>query len=227
MPSTQNQPNAVVLSGAGRYADPWHDFDGTSAALAELLDGLGVRARVLRTDEVTSSFEGIALLVVNAGGGSTPAPELAPGGAREAVLEHADSGGPVLATHTASNTFFETPDWAHVLGGRWVPGLSMHPPLDTTVVRVAGTHPVTDGLSDFEATDERYSYLETSPDVTVLVTHAHDERAHPLVWARERSGARVIYDAFGHDRPAYAQPGRVDLLRREVDWLLGRTDRLR
>lgn len=224
MSTDQQPPTAVVLTGVGRYADPWHDFAGTSAQIVERLGELGVSARVSGTDEATFAFDDVSLLVVDAGGGSTPAPALAQGHARAAVLAFARAGRPVLATHAASNTFFETPEWAEVLGGRWVPGISMHPPLDTTVVRVVGAdHPITAGLGDFEATDERYSYLETARDVTVLVTHAHDERDHPLVWARERAGARVVYDAFGHDPRAYSRPGRIELLRREVDWLLRRT----
>ena len=35
---------AVVISGAGRYADPWHDFAGTSAQLAAELAELGLEA---------------------------------------------------------------------------------------------------------------------------------------------------------------------------------------
>ena len=37
---------AVILSGSGRYADRWHRFDETSAALAGIVAGAGYRVEV-------------------------------------------------------------------------------------------------------------------------------------------------------------------------------------
>lgn len=229
MRNSSSRPSAVVLSGSGRYADPWHDFAATSARLAKLLDELGLDVAIHSTEDGPPDLTAVDLLVVNAGGGSTPTPDSGIGEARSAealrrlVVDYARRGGPVLAVHTASNTFFEGPDWAEVIGGRWVPGVSMHPPADTTTVSVAtDVHPITAGLADFVARDERYSYLQTSPDAVVLVTHEHDGVRHPVVWARESDGTRVVYDSFGHDVAAYELPGRADLLRREVNWLLAR-----
>src|SRR5699024_4475174 len=65
---------AVVISGAGRYSDPWHDFAGTSAQLAVELSELGLDAEVLTLGEADVPSTAVDLLVVNAGGGSTPRP---------------------------------------------------------------------------------------------------------------------------------------------------------
>src|SRR4030095_5627428 len=34
-------PDALIISGAGPYVDPWHDFPATSARLADIVRGIG------------------------------------------------------------------------------------------------------------------------------------------------------------------------------------------
>ena len=41
-----SMPRSLVLSGGGRYADPWHPFAKTSARLADVLWSLGHRVEV-------------------------------------------------------------------------------------------------------------------------------------------------------------------------------------
>lgn len=210
-----------MLSGAGRYADPWHDFAGTSARVADLLREQGLETELCDTED--DVVAGARLIVVNAGGGGEATvgePGDAGGRWRDLVLDHALSGHPVLALHAATNTFYDDERWPQVCGGRWVPGTSMHPPLDTTTVQVTDArHPITAGLQDFVARDERYSRMEVHPSALGLVTHVFDDRAQPIVWVHTDGGVRVVVDCFGHDVPAYGL-ARPDLLRREVQWLL-------
>lgn len=218
--------DVVVLSGEGRYADPWHDFPATSRRVAEILGEHGLRAAVRGTS--SSDPEPARLLVVDAGGGAEAHPGT-PGDRaaawRDAVVEHALAGGPVLALHAATNTFYDDDRWPGVIGGRWVPGTSMHPPGGPATVQVTDVeHPITAGLpAELEILDERYSFLEVHPAAVPLVTQVHDAVVHPIVWVR--TGAfdglpvRVVVDCLGHDVAAYGET-RADLLRREVDWLL-------
>lgn len=220
--------SAVVISGAGRYSDPWHDFAGTSARLAELLEGAGIGVEVITLGEDEVPNGGPDLLVVNAGGGSTPRPvqDTLADRRAEAVATWARTAAshtPVLATHTSTNTFYDDTRWAEILGGRWIPGTSWHPPLDRAGVQVtAAAHPITAGMSELTVQDERYCDLDLLREVDVLVDHLHHGRRHPLVWAHQLDGVRVVQDALGHDRAAYGCPDRQALLRREVDWLLRR-----
>ena len=57
---------AVVISGAGRYADPWHDFAGTSAQLVTELTALGLTGEVATLGEAELPVGPVELLVVNA-----------------------------------------------------------------------------------------------------------------------------------------------------------------
>ncbi|GAB2599861.1 ThuA domain-containing protein [Pseudactinotalea suaedae] len=220
--------DVVVLSGEGRYADPWHDFPGTSARIAEILRAEGLTVQVCGSD--STAPVPARLVVVNAGGGADAIPGEGDRGSqwRDAVLDHALAGGPVLATHAATNTFYDEARWPGVLGGRWVPGTSMHPPGGPATAQVApNAHPITAGMpAEIDVVDERYSFLEVSTAIVPLVTQVHDAVVHPIVWAHEgepSDGAttrvRVVVDTLGHDLRAYGET-RADLLRREVGWLL-------
>ena len=97
----------------------------------------------------------------------------------------------------------------------------MHPKQDVATILVrSGAHPIVEGLADFTVFDERYSYLHTNPDITVLCEHYTDQQMHPIVWARQSGTGRVVYDGLGHDTRSYDSADHVELLRRSVGWLL-------
>jgi type 1 glutamine amidotransferase len=212
----------MVLSGAGRYADPWHDFPATSARLAEVLSGPGREVRVSEEVEAgLAALDGVDLLVVNVGdpadGSANPeSPEAIAG-----LRTYADAGGPVLAVHSAASTFTTEPRWSEIIGGRWIRGTSMHPPYGPAHLSLrAADHPITAGLGDLHLPDERYSYLATEPGITVLYEHEHDGLQHPVIWAVEADGRRAVYDGLGHAVPTYADEAHRRLLRQAVSWLL-------
>ncbi|MFV0426275.1 MAG: ThuA domain-containing protein [Beutenbergiaceae bacterium] len=213
--------DVLVVTGAGRYGDPWHDFPATSARLAQLLRQAGLRVAVASTDDPPTAQEA-RLVVVNAGGGAAALPGTADDACsrwREYVIDHALRGGPVLAVHAATNTFYDEPRWWELLGGRWLPGVSSHPPLERSMVQITEhRHPITAGWDDFEVRDERYSHLQVVSD-SVLVTHTYDGDSHPIVWTNRWHRAFVVVDTLGHDVAAYG-PNRRALLEREIDWLL-------
>lgn len=224
-------PDIVVVSGEGRFADPWHDFPGTSARIAQLLTEHGLSAEVRGTSSAPVTAQ---LYVVNAGGGGAAIPPSSPDDPSELwrgrVLDHVRADGPVLAVHAATNTFVDDEaSWPAAIGGRWVPGTSMHPPRGPATIQVAEpAHPITSGLpAELDVVDERYSYLEVSDAITPLLTHVHDDVVHPIAWTFTgpvpgwEEGVRVVVDTLGHDVAAY-DGVRADLLRREIDWLLDR-----
>lgn len=218
---------ALLLTGAGRYADPWHPFAETSAAVADLLRDHGLT--VTTADDVDSALEDFQdsaswpdLLVVNIGlprdGGTSPGTDAA----RAGLDAWAAGGRPLLALHSSSTSFVDSESWENALGGRWVRGASMHPPYGEAHILLDGSFPV--GVPNFTVDDERYSWLRTSPDVVVHARHEHEGHLHPLMWSLERpvgtASARSFYDALGHDAASYSSPERRELLKRAVDWLL-------
>lgn len=221
---------AVVLSGSGRYADPWHAFAETSAALAGIVAGAGYRVDV--SDDLLGAMAKLGdadLLVVNAGDPNTPLPEgvTDPGAARDEEIAAASAGLDaalergigILAVHASAATLPEVPAFVHALGARWIEGVSWHPPIGEALVHVVGTHPIADGLGDFTVFDERYSGLRLDGVIEPIAEHRDDGMRHPLIWARELGRSRVVYDALGHDVRSYESPAHRELLGRALDWL--------
>jgi uncharacterized protein len=225
----------LILAGRGRYEDPWHDHAATSHRAALVLRDLGLDVEVRSV--FVDAFEDLAefdLVVVNSGRGRND-PEFDGDDARwaenhKAVRAFAAAGGPVLGLHQAANTFADSPHWEGILGGRWIPGRSMHPPCGEAVFDVVAAqgnlaaHAITDGLGPLEAFDERYSYLHVLPSARTLVTQRHDGIDHPVVWVHVAGPFRAVYDALGHGTQAYASAARRRLLARESLWLLGADD---
>lgn len=225
---TKDRPSVLILAGRGRYEDPWHDHAAMSHLVAREVAELGCDVEVRSTFlESFGDLESFDLLIVNSGTGR-PDPDFDGDDAawqpnHEAVRDFVASGRPLLGLHQAANTFADSLFWSALLGGRWIPGISMHPEADDATFVVVAQHPITAGLDKVTAFDERYSYLEVAPSSTVLVTQSHDDIDHAVVWTNESHGARVAYDGMGHGPVAFESESRVQLLRQEIEWLLGRS----
>jgi type 1 glutamine amidotransferase len=212
----------LIISGAGDYSDPWHRFAETSRRLAEIVAELGHSVTVSEAVEQALADPGEPdLIVVNIGNPCQTRPQSRIDAAERGLDRHLKRGGALLGVHISAKSMITMSSWSQMLGGHWVEDRTMHPErgLFTVLVR-SGAHPIVRGLADFPVFDERYCYLHTNPDITVMCEQFTDGRLHPIVWARESGPARVVYDGLGHDTRSYESAGHVELLRRTVGWLL-------
>ena len=229
----------LVLSGG-----PGHEFAATSAALAEVLDGAGVRSTVvdepiaaldaLGAPETTGGRPRFDLLTVHglhwrmeaeryAHLRDTHAFALDDAGARR-LAAAVDASTRLLAVHTAVICFDGHPMWADLCGAAWHWERSSHPPVGPVEVHVteAGRrHPITAGLDDFTITDEAYGFLDEADDLEPLAVTHHGGRDHPLLWTRSRGDGRVVTSLLGHGPESLAHPAHRTILRRAAAWLLG------
>jgi len=217
---------AIILTGADRYDGRFHDHAATSQCIAEALAEIGIDARLRGTrPRYMGEVATADLVVVNAANGSRGEDDATDEVWQEAfghLRAHVEKGGPLLTLHLSSAAFREFPEWRQWIGGAWIAGTSMHPPISQATVTVhTDDHPIVAGFGDFDVFDEMYSYLEEEPGNVTLASHRYEERVHPIAWARELPAGRVVYDALGHDVRSYESPERVRLLQREVQWLLG------
>ncbi|MEV4686242.1 ThuA domain-containing protein [Microbacterium sp. LWH3-1.2] len=223
LPAEPNPPRAVIASGTGRYADPWHPFPATSARIADALRADGWEVTVDGdVDRALAHLDGFDLLVVNAGDpwrdGATEighrSDPAADAGLRAAIAR----GIGLVAVHAALSSLRDHPAWRAAIGGEWQPGFSWHPPVGHARVRVVdGEHPVSEGMPPLDVFDERYSDLVVDAGARVLAVHDVDGAEHAAVWVREHP-TRAVASALGHDERSYDSPAHVTLLQRAARW---------
>ena len=220
--------DALIVTGTGRYADPWHPLAETSAAIADILTADGWRVAVnadvdgaladLAPSRAAAEHD-IDLLVVNAAdpwrNGETGfgVPEDSIVGLDAAL----GRGVGVLAMHTAVASLRDYPTWAAAIGAIWLPEVSMHPLLDAACVEIV-EHPLTSGMQNFSLLDERYCWLQAVGSRTVLAQHTLDGVQHPLAWVRANGDSRIACDVLGHDTRSYESEEHRELVRRLAQW---------
>lgn len=213
---------AVVATGEGRYADPWHPFPETTGALREILTSRGFTVTVAPVDDALAHLSGADLLVVNAG--DPWRDEIPAVGAPDEAVSGVDAalkrGIGVLAMHSSLSSLRDYPAWAPAVGGVWLPGVSMHPPISDAEFAWS-PHPLA-GDEPLRAFDERYAYLQAVGTSEVVATHEHDDVSHPVVWVREHRSSRVAVDLLGHDARSYESAAHRALIGRLIDWVTGR-----
>jgi type 1 glutamine amidotransferase len=209
---------AVIASGAGRYADPWHPYPETSARLADLLRAEGFVVEVDEDlDAAMGGLEGVTLLVVNAGDPWRNAeraelPAESSNGFRAAL----ERGIGVLAMHTAPATMRDYPEWAPAVGAVWLPGVSMHPPADVAEIEVVDSRFFSGGA--FEVFDERYCELQEIGRSVLVARHVAEGKQYPTAWVREVGRSRVAVDVLGHDTRSYDSASHRALLAELARW---------
>lgn len=208
---------SLILSGTGRYADPWHPFPETSTRIADLLAGAGHKVTVeTDIDRGMRRLDDVDLLVVNAG---DPWRDGARGvdALSAAAFDGAlDRGIGVLALHCAVASLRDYPRWAGLIGAVWLPSLSFHPPFGEMSVEVESAV----GPS-FSVADERYCALQGTGDREVVAWHEGDADGggpEPAAWRRVVGASRVAVDVLGHDARSYESEGHADLVVSLAAW---------
>lgn len=208
---------ALIVTGVGAHADPWHGLAATSRTLAGVLTER-MPVRHIDTDEIAdgATVTDAALIVANISG-DLATDATAASAVLDPLLDAVASGIPLLAVHSSSLAFRDDPRWADLLGGRWTPGVTMHPQIGWSLVQP------TPPLSPFRVYDERYSHLEVEGESTLRAIHTDDGITHALAWSRHGAGghAGVAYSALGHGVEAYRAAGTRALIHALVDELLG------
>ena len=216
----------LIVSGAGRYADPWHPFAKTSVTLAEVLGAAGGECTVDEDVEGAlihaSEFD---LVVVNAGDPwRTDDVAVSPLPAEASVDGFAralDAGTGVLALHCATASLRGYPQWAPALGRVWLPTVSFHPPADVATI-TGGTFPDGEAARGFDVFDERYCRLQPVGVVHPVATHRGPAGDEPTAWVNSLGASRIAVDLLGHDEQSYESAGHRRLLTQLAAWVVRR-----
>ena len=141
--------------------------------------------------------------------------------AQQNLLNYVRGGKGFFVQHLATASFAKWEEFGKLCGRRWVMGTSGHGPRGVFKAKVVNNeHPITAGMSDFEADDELYSKLQGTEEINVLVEaySAWSKKTEPLVFTKKYGNGRVVHNAFGHDGKALSNPSVRRIIARGAEW---------
>ena len=215
-------PKLKVLLITGDDVSPAHNWRETSQATREVLAATGKfdvlvceDAAILESAGALKRYDLIYLDMYNAKTPTLSDP------AKENLVSFVKGGKGLAVTHLASASFKEWDEFKKLCGRYWVMGKSGHGPRGTFKANLKDTaHPITQGLTDFEADDELYAKLQGDAPIHVLVTADSDwsKNTEPLAFTVEYGSGRVFHSAFGHDAKAVKHPAVAKLVAQGCEW---------
>jgi type 1 glutamine amidotransferase len=211
-----------VLLVTGDDVMPAHNWPEVSQAIRETLLAAGkFEVRICEDAGVldaATSLERYDLIFLHLYNAKTPT--LSPA-AKENLLNFVKGGKGLALSHLSSASFKEWEEFRKMCGRYWVMKQSGHSPRSVFKVRVANkTHPITQGVTDFEADDELYSKMQGDAPINVLVEADSDfsKKTEPLAFTLEYGQGRVFHELFGHDGKAVRNPSVQKLIQRGCEW---------
>ncbi|SEI93137.1 putative membrane-bound dehydrogenase domain-containing protein [Cyclobacterium xiamenense] len=135
----------------------------------------------------------------------------------KALKNYVEGGKALIPIHSASFCFRNSDWFVETVGGQF----SSHGTGDFTATIVDATHPVMEGIEEFETWDETYVHAQLNEDMTVLMERVDGEHREPYTWVREQGKGRIFYTAYGHDERTWSQPQFQDLVANGVLWAIG------
>ena len=200
----KGQPVAKVLLLTGENN---HDWKATTPVLREELENAGVKVVVTEEPATleTDAMAGYDAIVLNYNRRERWAKRT-----EEALIRLVhDQGKGLVVVHASDNAFPGWLEFEEMVGLAWREGAGHDHYGPFTVHIVDKEHPVTNGLQDFETTDELYRDLTKFSDFHVLATaHSKDkDRDYPILLVKRYGKGRVFHTVLGHDTKAMRVPG--------------------
>ncbi len=84
------------------------------------------------------------------------------------------------------------------------------------------SHPIVQGMSDFEILDEAYNNFFVRPEVKPLLTTDNPASGKVVAWTHQCGKAPVAYIMFGHGASGYKNANYQKLVRNSIHWAAGR-----
>ena len=136
-----------------------------------------------------------------------------------------------VALHHNMGAFQAWPRYREIAGGKYYlkaeddqRGSTYKHDIDMNVHIADTSHPITQGINDFQIHDEGYKYLGFEENNHVLFTTNHSDSDETIGWVRNFGKARVCGIMLGHDHYAFENPNFRKLIARSIRWTAGRLD---
>lgn len=145
-------------------------------------------------------------------------------------LSFLNAGKGLLALHHNIAAYPDWPEYTGIIGGiycekpmerdgKQIPAATYLHDVDLKMTIADKSHPITEGVGDFEIHDETYKGLYVVPDAHVLVTTDHPTSSREIAWTVDRYLGRTAYIQMGHDHQAYENPNYRRLVSNAIHWV--------
>lgn len=192
-----------------------HDFKGCGDELEKILRNAG-RFGITRVDDDLSCLEPpnldpFDLIVFYHTVGTISDAQ------KNGLLNWLAGGKAYVGVHSAADSFRECPEYRAMVGGHFV----THPAYREYQVSVADPeHPITEGLTEFNVTDEQY-ITDYDPRVKILASALWKGDKMPVAWTKQWGKGKVFYLALGHDPQSCRAEAFATLVVRGCLWAVG------
>jgi hypothetical protein len=214
-------PDAILLAG-----DRYHRAEDAFAGVGPALEAAGLTV-AYTTDYASldaNRLAGKKLLCILRDGMEWPAGPDRPHTVwmqphqEEAIERFVAGGGAFLPLHNAGWAYPWQNGYRRVMGGYY----QGHPPVQPFDVHVVDpSHPITQGVEDYEITDEQHFLWFDYDRVDLLLrSRGRDGRESAAGWAYACGQGRVAYLANGHTLDILMHPMVQRLLHNAARWLL-------
>ncbi|MDE0482160.1 MAG: ThuA domain-containing protein [Candidatus Poribacteria bacterium] len=136
----------------------------------------------------------------------------------KAILDLTERGQGIVILHHAILAFPEWDEYSGMCGIDARTDFGYFPKQTLQVQVTDPTHPITEGIADWEMGDETYTMKSAGEDSTILLTVDHPNSMDVLGWAREYGNSRIFCLQSGHDNVTYSNPNFREVLRRGIQW---------
>ncbi len=153
--------------------------------------------------------------------------------AKKALLDWVRSGRFFLGLHSATDTFYNWPEYGQMIGGYF----NKHPwteNIDVTIKTEDKSHPVTrhlpDGwtmkeeiyqIKDFIGRDKTHVLVSLDQTKTDMTRPGVEAKDFPLVWWHDYGKGKVMYNAMGHRPDVWTTDWYQTMIVNAIKWGTG------
>jgi len=143
-----------------------------------------------------------------------------------------DKGVGLVVLHHAIADYTEWPEFRKIIGARYFlqdvtengvahPRSQYEHGVDYKIHVVDPSHPITQGVSDFDVHDETYKGYLLEPDNHLLLTTDNSKCQKEVGWTRDYKKARVCFIQMGHGDSIFSDPNYRRLVTQAIRWTGG------
>lgn len=141
-----------------------------------------------------------------------------------ALKNFVEAGGGIVGTHGATLSFSKSDVWFQMMGGRF----AGHAPgtLPLTITPTEPNHPIMRGVSEFQITDEEYTFKFPEGVQRHVLARFKERPANTAekngnndcLWTINEGKGRVVYTCLGHGTEAWQNPMFHKIVAQSVCW---------